>query len=231
MKSILCCSLILLTALFVNGQPVRGVTAVFRVGYGHSQALTRMERTILPDMGDNLSKNYLLIGWESNFRLERAVIGIEGTAAIATENNGIMYSDPFMISAHYKAGYILFANDRRWLYPSIGTGPAFLSFSSYRRENGNYVDRKSYNLLSPSIDFGINGDYVFPRFSSERRNPDRFIVGFRGGYIWSFTKNHWRDDDWNQIPGTSAFRNNSYYLTIVVGQGGFIKVLQPGSDK
>jgi hypothetical protein len=136
-----------------------------------------------------------------------------------------------MISAHYRAGYILFANDKRWVYPSIGSGPTFIFFRSYRKENGNYLDRKSYNLLNPSIDFGINGDYVFPRFSSERRNPDRFIVGFRTGYIWSFTKNRWRDDDWNPIPGTSSFRNNSYYFTIVVGQGGFIKLLQTESHK
>lgn len=203
MKRILCyIVLMVMTAGSASGQRVRGVEALFRAGYGYSPTLDRLKKDLIPAERNGFSDTYFLVGWEASFRLERAMIGIEGTAAIATENKGIMYSEPFMISAHYRAGYILSGNARRWIYPSIGTGPAFVMFSSY--PEGNHIEKKNYNLLSPSLDLGLNADYVFPRLAGEGRNYDRLVVGFRAGYIYSFTKNHWRDDDWNRIEGMNV---------------------------
>jgi len=213
----------LLTMANVSAQPIRGLAGLFRVGYGYSPSLEKVSDDMPSAESNRFSNHYMLVGWEGIFRLDRAIIGIEGTAAISTEHNGIKYSEPFMLSGHFRIGYIICGNSKGWLYPSVGTGPAWIVFTSHNQEN---TDREDYQLLSPSLDFGLNADFVYPRLSNERKNDDRFMVGIRSGYIYSFTKNHWRDGNWNRIPGMNSYRNNSFYITVVVGLSGFRRVTQ-----
>jgi hypothetical protein len=216
----------LLIAVNVSAQPIRGVNALFKVGYGYSPSLQKVEQDLPSGERITFSKHLMLVGCEANFRLERAIIGIKATAAVPPEHPSVKYSEPLMLSGHFRFGYILAESSRTSLYPSVGTGPAFILFSSYTSENGEYHRAKQYQLLSPSVDFGLNTDFVFPRLSTDVKNYDRFTVGIRLGYIYSFTENHWRDSDWNRVPEMNVYRNKSFYVTVVAGMAGFSRGTQ-----
>jgi hypothetical protein len=76
-------------------------------------------------------------------------------------------------------------------------------------------------LITPSLDISINEDFLIGKVDPHEKRYGGIILGLRAGYRTSFSSNAWMDGNWNKLDNMPSYTNNSFYLSISVGSGGF----------
>jgi hypothetical protein len=126
-----------------------------------------------------------------------------------------------MLYGHGKIGWIIIQDKRSWVYPTFGSGIAALVFTTSNKNNNQSATEENLTLLSPSFDFGMNGDIIVSKISPDNKSHKGFLLGIRMGYRASPKSNNWRNDDGHKIENIPAYSNHAFYVTIAIGEGGF----------
>jgi len=74
---------------------------------------------------------------------------------------------------------------------------------------------------APSVDLGLNGDFLTTKESRDQKSAGGFMLGFRIGYRFSLGDATWKNEEGDKIETSSTYRNNAYYLSLIAGFGMF----------
>ncbi|MBL7696893.1 MAG: hypothetical protein JNK79_02000 [Chitinophagaceae bacterium] len=130
---------------------------------------------------------------------------------------GDNYAEPFAGTLIGRGGIVVFETRNLLAYPSVGAGLSGIFVNTYKKKDAAKTELHSIHLVTPSIDFGVNGDVIIYRFRNE---PTTGIlpVGFRTGYRFST-----RSDKWKRLSGSNLtkqlFANSGWYFSIALGIG------------
>lgn len=207
-----------------NAQRVIGGASFVKLGYicapGSGSTFTK----IAPRGISGFTNNYASFGAEGFFRASNAIIGLEanmGVQGVYSSFNA--YSEPFVGAAHVKFGWVITGDERYWVYPTVGAGASGMVLNSYNKVSEEESDYDLLILLSPSLDLGINADFVLNKVNKESNMFGGFIVGIRAGYRMSYKNSHWRNEHWEDVFNMPSYHNNAFYVTFAIGGGWFAK--------
>ncbi len=228
MKSkIITIAFVLVAAISITNaqQRVRGGSAFVKLGYTGAPRSATTFTKIAPAGISGFTNNYVAIGAEGYFRIGKAILGLEGNVgAQGVYSSGDDYAEPFVGAAHLRFGWVMTGDERYWVYPTLGLGTAAMVLTTYNKVDPDNESENVSNmiLLSPSLDLGINADFVVNKVNKERRMYGGFILGIRAGYRISYSSDDWKNDEWEDLD-LPTYQNNAFYVTVSIGGGWFVK--------
>jgi hypothetical protein len=198
---------------------VNGGAVFVRGGYIYAPSAGK-ELTGLQNQTDGFTNNFSLLGIEGVYRKNKWLTGFEtsfGTQKARTKD--IHALKPYTGAAHIRVGYIACEGKEYWLYPSAGMGVSMHNLSV--REKILNKTSKIDNIIqyAPSVDLALNGDFLTTKESKDQKSAGGLILGFRMGYRFSLNDASWRNEEGDKIETNSHYRNNAYYVSLVVGFG------------
>lgn len=221
-KSIL--SILVILASVVTASAQKGGAAFFKTGYSYAPGASKVFSKIGSEGTPNFTNNYLIIGLELYYRTNRYIITWEG---YSQEQPAYSIGDhsaiPFLGATHFKFGRVIKETKRSWLYPSIGVGASVIDLADYNRLKNQPDNSINQMLITPSFDAGINKDFLVGKADHNEKRFGGSIVGLRAGYRTSFRGNGWVDGDWRKLNNMPSYSNNSFYFSVTIGAGGFVR--------
>lgn len=215
--------LILMLASGTNAQFVQGIAAFVKSGY-YTLASASSLNKIAPAAYSNQSKNFFTVGAEGYYRWNKMLFGIDGN--IAVQNGESAYTEGIKFSsglASARFGYIISEEKDYWVYPSIAAGMAIIDMNIYDKKNDATQNLLTYINRNPSIDVGLNTDFILKKHSGTEEGFSSILAGIRAGYKFSIKNRTWRDFYGNRIDGMPTYNQNGFYITATIGCGAFIK--------
>jgi hypothetical protein len=217
-KLILLCGLI---SSITSIAQTKGTAVVLRGGYGYTRDAEKLYTNLTDGRIAGFTNNFSLLGIEVYHRRNKWIAAIDATAgAQKAKLNGIYSLKPYNGSSHLRIGYLLHEGKEWWLYPSAGMGTSIISLSQREKILGKTSKIDDVHLYSPSIDFGLNLDFLTTKAMKEQQKAGGVVLGLRTGYRVSLKSSNWRNSNGERMNET-AFKNNSYYVTLVAGSGFF----------
>jgi len=225
---------LMMIAAFINSasaQRTIGGASFVKLGYicapGSGSTFTK----IAPRGISGFTNNYASFGAEGYFRTGNAIIAMEanmGMQGVYSSFN--TYAEPFVGAGHVRFGWTITGDERYWVYPTIGAGASGMVLNTYNKVSEEDTDYDFLILLSPSLDLGINADFVLNKVNKESNMFGGFIVGIRAGYRMSYRNSHWKNEDWEDIYNMPSYHNNAFYVTFAIGGGWFAKRGEAGNQ-
>jgi hypothetical protein len=126
-------------------------------------------------------------------------------------------------------GYIPSTQKGLMYYPYTGIGVGWFKM----RTTENNIN--SFNAITTSqkgtearrinflLNFGFALDY-FNKYEPKKKGQNSLVIGLRVGYLYSFSKKHWKVN-YTYVPDGPGTGINGPYIRFVIGLGGYIETL------
>jgi hypothetical protein len=210
------------TSAGVQAQTFKGGAGFLKVGYANHTGSALVLNEITPEGMTGFSNSFYGVGAEGYFRTGRAIIALEGSVGAQNRQSvGNKYGEAYAGTGHARFGWVILEGTQYWLYPSIGSGSAVLGITTYDKVNGENENLRNTLLYTPSLDIGLNGDFLTGKVTEGSNRFGGLLLGLRAGYHLSPKSNNWRDEDWNRVRNFPNYNNRGFYVSLTVGGGGF----------
>ena len=217
-KLIVICGVII---SFASNAQTKGSAIVMRGGYGHSRGTEKLYTDLSEGAVTKFTNRFSLLGIEFYHKRDKWVASAEATGGTQKARPSGMHSlKPYNGAGHIRLGYILYEGKEWWFYPSAGIGASMISLSEREKLSGKISKIDDVHMYTPSFDFGLNMDLLTTKETKNQKRAGGLVLGLRTGYRFSTKSNNWRNSDGAHL-NESGFRNNEYYLILVVGGGFF----------
>ncbi len=211
-------------SLTANAQRVKGGAGFVKVGVANASGAGAVLDQIAPTGVSGFIDQFYLLGGESYYRTGNLILGLDGNVGAQTaRSSGNSYGEGYTFYGHAKAGWIVNQGARYWIYPTVGAGSSTLGMTTYTKSGTTTQDRLNRLIFRPSLDVGLNADYLL---SKSRTTDQRFgglLLGLRAGYHVSSQGNDWHTDANERLSNLPTYSNKGYYVTLTIGGGGFVK--------
>ena len=211
-------------SLTVNAQRIKGGAGFMKIGITNASGAGEVLNQIAPTGVSGFSDQFYMLGGEGYYRTGNLILGLDGNVGVQTaRSSGSSYGEGFTYYGHAKAGWIVNQGARYWIYPTIGLGSSTLGMTTYTKSGNDTQSRLNRLIFRPSLDLGLNGDYLFSKSSLSDQRFGGLLVGLRAGYHLSSSGNDWHNDTNDQLPNLPMYTNKGYYIMLTIGGGGFVK--------
>ncbi len=216
--------LLILWASRIDAQRIKGGAGFVKVGVANASGAGAILDQIAPTGVSGFGDQFYLLGGEGYYRTGNLILGLDGNVGAQTAQSlGNSYGEGYTFYGHAKFGWVVKQGARYWIYPTVGVGSSTLGMTTYTKSGDNTQDRLNRVIFRPSLDVGLNADYLL---SKSRTTDQRFgglLLGLRAGYHVSSQGNDWHTYMNNSIPNLPTYANNGYYVMLTIGGGGFVK--------
>ena len=179
---------------------------------------------IAPTGVSGFSNQFYLLGGEGYYRTGNIILGLDGSVGAQTaRSSGNSYGEGYTFYGHAKFGWVVKQGARYWVYPTVGLGSSTLGMTTYTKAGGDSQDRQNRTIFRPSLDVGLNADYLLSKARTTDQRFGGLLLGLRAGYHVSSQGNDWRNDTNDRLSNLPTYTNKGYYLTLTIGGGGFVK--------
>ncbi len=210
--------------LTANAQRIKGGAGSIKVGVANTTGAGAVLDQIALGGVSGFKDQFYLLGVEGYYRTGHIILGLDGSVGAQTAlSSGDSYGEGNTFYGHAKFGWVVNQGARYWIYPTLGFGSSTLGISTYTKSGDDKQDRLNRMIFRPSVDVGLNADYLL---SSFRKTDQRFgglILGLRAGYHISSQGNDWRNDTDNSLSNLPMYTNKGFYFMLSIGGGGFVK--------
>lgn len=226
MKIYQCIALAALTlgTLTTQAQRIKGGAGFIKVGGAVTSGAGTVLDQIAPAGVSNFTDQFYLLGGEGYYRTGNLILGLDGSVGAQTaRSSGNSYGEGYTFYGHAKVGLVVNQGARYWIYPTVGLGSSTLGMTTYTKSGGETQDRLNRMIFRPSLDVGLNADWLLAKSRTTDQRFGGLLLGLRAGYHVSSAGNDWRTDGNNSLPNLPTYTNKGYYLMLTIGGGGFAR--------
>lgn len=196
------------------------VAGMANVGYLNTPNFNSSVNALTPGTAE-YEKGYSLVGLDFYYRRNRAVVAWSGLAALQTfKQDGNNWQGPTLWNTHVSFGWVVSGMEKVIIYPSMGAGWTFVSFTSLGAV-ASPAENEAH-ARAPSLNAGIHIDYLI----SDAAVGDLIngiVLGFKAGYITPVRGTHWRMSDGERGAEIRPYQLQGWYATISLGGLAFAK--------
>lgn len=200
---------------------MKGSAIFLKGGYINARGAGKELRSI-QNNNESFTDNFLILGLEVDYRKDSWIAGVESSiGAQKAKTVDIQSLKPFTGAAHIQFGYIIWEGKEYWFYPTVGFGVSRHNLTLKEKIYGKKTKIDNFNSYAPSVSIGFNGDLLTTKETKDQTTSAGLVLGYRIGYRFSLKDASWKNEERQIIRQNSSYRNDAFYLSLVVGFGAY----------
>lgn len=208
----------------IHAQKIEGVAGFMKGGYMYAPCSGNILNQITPSSKAGFRNNYFLFGAEVYYRENKNIYTVEGSMGVQKRYSyHPLYAEPYCGAAHLNWGRVIAENGHFWLYPVIGAGASVIQLTTYNKQNIRVENIKEKTLVSPSLNAGMNADFLLSKPKWKEGYYYGWMLGIRVGYRAAVNSSKWTYENEVKSYDKPRYANDAFYFTLAIGGGSFDK--------